>query len=241
MKKLTNYNLRVLAVAFIAALGTSTMRAQENNNQVEVSIGADLVSKYIWRGQDCGGASVQPSISIAKSGFSLTAWGSVGFDSDDTEEIDLTFAYETGGFSIAITDYWFNYQGENDKKGYFKYAAHKTPHVFEATIGYDFGPVVLSWNTNFAGDDYAKENGKRAYSSYAEAIVPFKLGGFDFAAEVGLTPWEGAYSSGFNVVNISLGASKEIKVTDSFSMPAFAKLTFNPNEDRAYFAFGLSF
>jgi len=244
MKKLINFNLKVIAVAFIAALGTSTLKAQDNNNQVEVSIGADVVSKYIWRGQDCGGASVQPAISIAKSGFSLTAWGSVGFNSEDTDEIDLTLGYETGGFSIAITDYWFNYNGpdvEGSKKRYFEYAAHKTPHIFEATVGYDFGFLALNWNTYFAGDDYEKANGKRAYSSYAEAIVPFKLGGFDFAAEVGLTPWEGAYSTGFNVVNISLGATKEIKITDSFSIPAFAKLTFNPNQDKAYFAFGLSF
>ena len=40
---------------------------------------------------------------------------------------------------------------------------------------------------------------------------------------------------------VSLGASKDIKITDSFSVPAFAKVSVNPRTEGAYFAFGLSF
>lgn len=32
-------------------------------DKVEASVGADLVSGYVWRGQDLGGVSVQPSFS----------------------------------------------------------------------------------------------------------------------------------------------------------------------------------
>lgn len=231
-------NWRITALALLITLVSGNIQAQDNNNnQLDVSIGADIVSKYIWRGQDCGGASVQPSIGLSKYGFSLTAWGSVGFQSKDTPEIDLTLGYETGGFSIALTDYWFDY---DDGTRYFEYGVHSTSHIFEASVGYDFGFLALNWNTYFGGDDY-KENGKRAYSSYAEAIVPFSLGGFDFAAELGMTPWEGDYAQGLNVVNISLGAMRDIKITESFNIPLFAKLTFNPNQDKAYFSFGLSF
>ena len=38
-----------------------------------------------------------------------------------------------------------------------------------------------------------------------------------------------------------MGAAKEIKITDSFSVPAFAKVTVNPRTEGAYFVFGLSF
>ena len=48
-------------------------------------------------------------------------------------------------------------------------------------------------------------------------------------------------SDGFAVCDISLGVSKEIKITDSFSVPAFAKVTVNPRTEGAYFVFGLSF
>ncbi|NDV83593.1 hypothetical protein [Bacteroides sp. 51] len=234
MKGLTRSGIQPLwTAALLIVLGSTAVKAQE---KVEVSVGADMVSGYIWRGTDCGGVSIQPSISVARSGFSLTAWGSVGIDNDDTKEFDLTLGYNIGGFSVAVTDYWFNQDGDSMSQRYFNYRARGT-HIFEATLGYDFGPIALSWNTNFAGNDY-KENGNRAYSSYLEAVVPFKLGGFDFAAEVGMTPWEGAYSDGLNVTNVGLGVYKDIKITESFTLPAFAKITTNPFEDRTYFVFG---
>ena len=94
MKK--NLNKWVLSLVMAIALPVTSM-AQD---KVEASVGADLVSGYIWRGQDLGGASVQPSISVAYKGLSLTAWGSVGFDKDDDKEIDFTLAYETGNLSL---------------------------------------------------------------------------------------------------------------------------------------------
>ncbi|KAA6342730.1 hypothetical protein EZS27_009533 [termite gut metagenome] len=218
----------VTLFVFLAAM---TVNAQE------VSIGTDVVSNYIWRGTNLGGVSIQPSISLAQSGFSLTAWGSVGLESTDTKEFDLTLGYGIGGFSAALTDYWFN---NDDQDVYFKYN-EGTVHLYELTLGYDFGPLSVSWNTNLGGDDYVKENGKKAYSSYAEVAVPFKLGGYDFAAEAGLTPWEGVYSNKFNITNIGLKATKNIVVTESFTIPAFAKITVNPYEDKAYFVFGITF
>ena len=110
-----------------------------------------------------------------------------------------------------------------------------------ATLEYDFGPLALSWNTYFAGDDYTKENGDRAYSTYVGISAPFKLGGLDWSAEVGLTPWEGVYANKFNVTNLTLKAEKEIKFTNSFSLPTFAQVTFNPHTQGAYFVFGVSF
>ena len=228
--------LKAIAIALLSVALPFTAKAQD---KVEASVGADLVSGYIWRGTDCGGVSIQPSMSVGYKGLSLTAWGSVGIDKDDAREIDLTLGYSTGGFSVAVTDYWFSYHKEDG--GYFKYGAHSTAHIFEATLGYAFGPLALSWNTYFAGDDYTKENGDRAYSTYVGISAPFKLGGLDWSAEVGFTPWEGAYADKFNVTNLTLKAEKEIKFSDSFSLPTFAQLTFNPHTQGAYFAVGVSF
>lgn len=211
-------------------------------DKVEASIGADVVSKYIWRGQDLGGASIQPSVSVAYKGLSLTAWGSVGIDKDDDEEIDLTLAYESGSFSISITDYWISKADEDTP--YFKYSAHSTSHVFEAQIGYDFGPLAINWYTNFAGSDGVNEEGKRSYSSYISLAAPFTLGGIEWTAEAGATPWTTDYyceADGFSICDLSLSASKEIKITDSLSIPAFTKLIFNPTSNRTYITFSLSF
>lgn len=236
--KTRNAKLSVISVALLAMAMPFTAKAQE---KVEASVGVDLVSGYIWRGEDCGNVSIQPSLSVGYKGLSLTAWGSVGFEKTDTKELDLTLGYETGGFSIAITDYWFSPYDDAEKVGYFKYGAHNTQHTFEGTLAYDFGPVALSWNTYFAGADYTKENGDRAYSTYVGISAPFKLATLDWTAEVGFTPWEGAYSDKFNVTNLSLKAAKDIKITSSFALPVFAQLTFNPYTQGTYFVFGLSF
>jgi len=210
-------------------------------DKVETTVAADVVSQYIWRGQDLGNVSLQPTLGIAYKGLSLTAWGSVGLSKwDDTKEFDLTAAYEIGGFHVGVTDYWFN---SGDGR-YFHYDAHSTAHVFEANVGYDFGPVALNWYTNFAGADYYRSGyTKRAGSSYVEATAPFKLGGCDWTAAIGAVPFKTAFygdANGFAVTNVSLKASKDIKITDSFSVPVFAQVAANPSNEKAYFVVGFT-
>lgn len=221
----------------------------EARDKVVVGVGADLVSGYIWRGQDLGGVGIQPSASVAWKGLSLTAWGSVGFDSDDAKEFDLTLGYSVGGFSVSVTDYSFN-KGDNFKTGnsidgkYFHYGANSTLHVYEAQVGYDFKVLELNWYTNIGGNDGLKKNGKRAYSSYFTLSAPFRLGGLDWEAAVGATPWETSFynggSGGFAVSEVSLRATKNIRVTGSFSLPLFAKAIWNPATENGYFTVGLS-
>ena len=191
-------------------------------DKVEFGVGADVVSKYIWRGTDLGGPSVQPSLSVAYKGLSLTAWGSIGFDSEDDKEVDLTLAYETGNFSLSVTDYW--------------YPEYSGAHTFEAQIGYDFGLLAANWYTNFAGDD-------EEYASYISLIAPFSLIGLDWEAEVGATPWGTDYygTDKFSVCDLSLGASKEFNIGKSFSTTLFAKATYNPTIEKFYATIGISF
>lgn len=231
----------VLMTMVIAPL---TAGAQD---KVEASVGADVVSGYVWRGQDLGHAAVQPSASVAYKGFSLGAWGSYGIvDSGDTKELDLTASYSTGGFTVGVTDYWFS--GAEEKDRYFMYNAHRTAHVFEANVGYDFGKCSVNWYTNFAGSDY-RADGKRAYSSYVEIAAPFKLGGMQWSAAVGAVPFKSAATyldasgnpvGGFAVTNITLSASRDVKITEQFSLPVFAAMTANPNSQKMYLTFGVS-
>ena len=216
----------------------------ESESKIETTISGDIVSSYIWRGQDLGNVSLQPTLGIGYKGLSLTAWGSVGLtNSDDTKEFDLTLAYTTGGFNIGITDYWFNAGLDPDNR-YFMYNAHSTNHVFEANIGYDFGFASLQWYTNFAGNDGVNESGKRAYSSYVEASVPFKLATVDWTATVGVIPYATTFynewTSGFSVTNLALKATKDIKITDSFSIPIFGQVIANPRTEKAYLVLGFT-
>ena len=114
--------------------------------------------------------------------------------------------------------------------------------MFEANIGYDFGVASLQWFTNFAGNDGTNKDGDRAYSSYVEAVVPFKLASVDWTATAGAVPFATTSynTTGFAVTNLSLKATKEIKVTDSFSIPVFGQVVGNPCSQYAYLVFGLT-
>lgn len=228
---------------FLFAMGlvaSATALAQET--EIETTVSADFVNQYIWRGQNLGSTAVQPTLGIGYKGLSLTAWGSYGLTNPaDTKEFDLTLGYSIGGFNIGITDYWFD-SGLDPQGRYFKYDAHGTNHIFEANVGYDFGMVSLQWYTNFTGNDGTNKDGKRAYSSYVEANIPFRLVGVDWIATAGTVPYATTSygTSGFAVTNVSLKATKDIKVTDTFSIPIFGQIVANPCAQKAYLVLGFT-
>ncbi len=229
-------------ILFAMGLAMSMMAFAQGEDKVETTLGADFVSSYIWRGQDLGSTAVQPTFGVGYKGLSLSAWGSYGLvNPADTKEFDLTLAYTIGGLNIGVSDYWFTTGGDPDGR-YFRYNAHGTNHVFEANIGYDFGVASLQWFTNFAGNDGVNKDGDRAYSSYVEATVPFTLGGVDWAATAGVVPFATDFygTTGAAVTNLSLKATKEVKVTDTFRLPVFGQVVANPCSQKAYMVLGVS-
>ena len=58
---------------FLSALAIAVPAMGMAQDKVEASVGADFVSGYIWRGQDLGGVSIQPTLSVSYKGFSLSA------------------------------------------------------------------------------------------------------------------------------------------------------------------------
>jgi hypothetical protein len=232
--------MKKIVLLAIGLVASATTYAQET---VETTISSDVVSSYIWRGQDLGSAAIQPTLGVGYKGLSLSAWGSYGIaDPADTKEFDLTLAYTLGGLNIGITDYWFNAGGLDPDGRYFKYDAHGTNHVFEANVGYDFGFASVQWYTNFTGNDGINKDGKRAYSSYAEIAVPFKLATVDWTARAGAVPYCTTFygTTGFAVTHLSLQATKDIKVTDAFSIPVFGQVIANPCTQKAYLVLGLT-
>ena len=70
MKKVKRFFL-----AGLLLVGATAAWAQD---EIETTISGDVVSSYIWRGQDLGDVSLQPTLGVSYKGLSLTAWGSVG-------------------------------------------------------------------------------------------------------------------------------------------------------------------
>lgn len=221
-------------IVFIAILfSVVTAQAQD------VFVNADFVSSYVWRGIDSGNACIQPSLGIQWKGLTAYVWGSTEFR-EKNNEIDLSLEYEYKNLTLYANNYFT--QTEEEPFKYFNYSSHSTGHTFEMGAGYMLSekfPLSISWYTTFAGNDY-RENEKRAWSSYCELSYPFNIKNIEMSLEAGFTPWEGMYANKLNIVNIALSATKEIKITPSFSLPVFGKLIANPYEEQFYFVFGIS-
>lgn len=214
-------------------------------HKVTIHGGGDIVSSYIWRGSYNAGASIQPSLSMNVAGFSLAAWGSTDFAGRGKKEVDLSISYTWKDLKVGITDYWW--AGEETYR-YFNYSKVKTSHLFEGNILYQLPiekfPLIISWNTIFAGYDY-NEKGGQNYSTYIELNYPFAIGKFNMQAAVGFVPWTSPSflaieDSGFSVCNVFIRAERAIKCSETFSIPLFSQLIFNPALQDIYFVFGVS-
>jgi len=223
------------AILFIGTLFCLSHLIQAQDFFVE----ADFVSKYMWRGMKNGNAAIQPTIGFETGGLTIYAWGSTEFK-DENNELDLTVTYEYKNLMFHVNNIYT--QNDDEESNYFNYSPHTTGHIFDAGLIYTINkrlPISVGWYTIVAGNDY-KDNDKRAWSSYIELKYPFSAKGVDFEAEVGITPWKGLYADKLNVTNITLKASKEIRVTETFSFPIFGQLGVNPYEEQVFFVFGIS-
>ena len=226
----------------LCVASATTVKAQSD---VELDLGADLVSGYVWRGvyQAGSGVSVQPSLGLAFKGFSIGAWSSTSLH-DGFKELDLTAGYTAGGFSVGVTDYWWAGQGASF------YSDYMNSHLFEGTLKYQFGerfPLSISWSTMFAGN-LDKVEGKRKFSSYVELGYDFSIKDVDLTASVGVAPWDAPAwltprwgDKGFQVSCVALKASKAVRITDSYSLPIFVQAIASPATDDASLVFGISF
>ena len=229
-------------------------------DEVEATVSADVVSHYMWRGQDRGGFSIQPEGTVSWKGLSFRAMGNAGLNSEDAHEINLELGYQNSGFNIGVIDYWAT--GVDPEDRYFFYDEQKTGHQFEANLGYTCKYFTLQGYTMFWGNDF-KKDGKRAYSTYIEAGVPFTLGGIDWMVRAGVTPMESAghyeekyinssligttliavpvydYAEGFACNMASIRATKQLFVGD-VRLPIFAELHTNPYLQTARLVFGVS-
>lgn len=212
---------------------------------------ADIVSSYVWRGSYLSGASVQPSMGMKVGELTVGAWGSVDITGSGFKEIDLMIDYSLGDFSFSLNDYWFS---EESGFNYFDFS-DSTIHALEASITYSlpFAPVYLSWNTFVAGDDKyidKNEKTKRAFSTYVEAGYDFSIKKIDLNFLIGVSLWHSDVQYTFDypyatekfaVINVALGARREIEITQNFSLGVFGQFIVNPAKEDAFLVLGVNF
>lgn len=252
--------LLLLLMLFLMGFGLLS-RAQPT-----FDFGADLMSRYIWRGLDVGGQgpSIQPFMEFGLSSkdenhaFFIGAWGAYTFSPTANQEVDLYLGYTFKQMlTLTFTDYFFPGLNTGAKDNYFEYAADSTGHVFEGMISFDGTdkvPFTLLFAMNIYGNDARKINddgttGNIVMSKYLEVgyLHSFKL--FDINPFLGLAldkPASGIGSDAFylndkvGVINLGLKASKDIRITENYSLPVQCSIITNPEASKVYLVFGIT-
>lgn len=233
--------MKILKKFIIAILFVSSLQgiAQDTAKESNLNLGVDFQSRYIWRGLQFGGTSpsIQPSIEYTSGKFSIGAWGAYSTGGVNSfQETDLYIsvaASET--LSFTITDYFFPKEGVLNS--YFQFGEN-TGHVFEFMIsfsGTDSFPIGFTIATNFAGASTG--------STYVEANYSKTVGEVEYTLFAGtvFNDNDNYYlTGGSGLINLGLSVSKEIKITDIFSLPVNAALIFNPDQENIFLTFGFS-
>ena len=277
-----NRKAKFFSLVIIILLGASQLFAQEEsqNEKSPWNVGADFVSRYIWRGLNLGGSSpsIQPYVEYGfgneDHSFAVGAWGAYSVSGIQTgQEADLYLSYTLKDmFSISFTDYFFPDETIS-RNSYFNYNMNwnkinsgekaQTGHVVEAAIsfnGTDKIPVSLTFAMNIWGADAQKYKGVSGVMVPQNRIVMSKyieLGYSTDIKDVSLDVFTGMVlddpkvdkgepvgfygQSSWGVINLGFTLSKEIKITDYYSLPVFGSLVTNPESENIYMVFGISF
>ena len=216
-------NLFAIAAIAVLTLSTTNIKAQD--------FGADVVSSYVWRGTQFGtGPAVQPWFTLPSitESLELGVWGSFPLSDDaagQTYELDLYASYDFGPFALTVTNYTFpgstGVYGEDYElfDGDLEVTASGSIGALGLTVGYftDLEALYIEAGTTVAGMDLAIGYGVD------------NAGGF----------YVGDEDSG--LVNVSLGGSKDIKITEDYSLPLFGSFIYNPTAEAAFMVVGVSF
>ena len=209
--------------------------------QVSVSAGADIYSRYNWRGLDFGDSpSFQPTLSLSAGAFTIGAWGAYNFFSGTTpvySENDLFASYTistatSGSFSILYTDYFYPSAGLS----FFKYDIDGS-HVLEAGLGYsgpESFPIQLNGYYNFKNDPDK--------SAYIQVGYPVTAGETSLSFFAGFTPASSAWyaTTKAGLINLGVAATKNVVITDKFSLPVHVDYILNPYSKQSFLIAGIS-
>ena len=242
----------LLNLFFILILLNNNVLSQNVNSISELSISTDIMSRYIWRGLQLGGAypSLQPGIKYKNHNITIGSWGAFSTSGLQSQETDIYISYDIKKlFTFTVTDYFF--PNETSNYDYFNYDKDETGHVFETLLkfnGTDKLPLTVILATNFYGADAKNTNGDNVFSTYAEIGFSSKIKETNLDIFVGAAiNSPGNEIRGFygntktGVINLGLTAKKNISITDKFALPVSSSLIFNPYAKRIYMIFGISF
>ena len=246
--------ITVLFLSAFKGFSQETEAEAEGECPASIDLGADLVSRYVWRGIQYGNASLQPTMGLSVGNFSFGTFGSASLMSNTDvmilQEADFYAQYTFADmFTVLVYDYF--YGADFAENRYFEYAKDSTAHVIEATLSFDGTekiPFSFLVAANVYGADARNLDNSLVYSTYAELAYNTELKNTGISAFIGAAlnaPDDETLPSYYAnskpaLINLGVTVTKEIPITDKFSLPIFGSFVTNPYASNAWMLFGIS-
>jgi len=231
-------------IVIMIVLSNNTYAQKADRKPSSFSISADIVSSYLWRGITASPTiNFQPRISYATASFEFGLWGSVD-NLNYIREMDIFLVYSIKNISFTFNDYYWN-----TSKKYFDYNKETTAHVIELGITYKnekfplqiFAGTMIYGNDKVISYDSTETNAvKNNYSTYLELSYLFNIKRNKLNVFVGATPFTGFYGKDFSVVFMGITGSRDIIITEKFTLPLFATFAVNPQTQEYFVVLGIS-
>lgn len=215
----------------------------------EINTGADIVSRYVWRGTDFWAApNIQPSLSIGYAGLELGVWGAytLANNTEETDEIDTWLSYtynieNSVSITVLATDYYFPNTGI--KWGNFNdYDNDDGPgaHTIELGAGIT-GPEAFPLSV-FGYINVYNDEGNNAYfqADYPFQVKETELNVFIGAASGSEDNPDYYGTDDLQVINLGVRAERDIKISGDFTLPLSVSFIMNPNIEVSYLVLGFS-
>jgi hypothetical protein len=238
--------LFVILVLIISINFTAFSQSEETkSDSTEVfSVGADIVSRYVWRGLELSKSpAFQPAAAVNIGNLTIGAWGSYTFANESLQEADLYLTYTIGNLSITLNDYYNPV--DTIEGGYFGWDSKTTRHALEGMFtfdGPDAFPVQFIAGVFIYGNDRDELTNDNLYSTYFEINRTWETGNYSVKPFLGVSANTSMYSNnGFQVVNLGVTVTKMIKFSPTFEMPLNVSVLSNPNKESVFIVLGVTF
>jgi hypothetical protein len=240
MKKLK----QIIQVILLSVVTSGMIHASTDSTRVHLSVGADVVNHYVWRGLMLGNSpAIQPVMQVSAGNLSFGSWASYSISPSSFQEVDLFLNYSIGNLSIGLTDYYNPVDSLWKGDYYFKVNRSSTLHTIESSLTYsEIGGTGFSATAGVMlfGND-RDEDGSNFYSNYFELSYAANVNDYGLNLFAGATFSKGYYAEKASLVNIGACISREVKISESFTIPVKGSFIVNPEKQNVYLVFGFTF
>lgn len=234
------------------AVAEAVERTTDEESDLVVTAGIDLVTRFIWRGVAFGDQwTLQPTATLGARGFSTTLWASAAPDQAslvDYVGITLSYYYTArfGTFGVDLADWIFSQRVTTDSAGdpvvalgapyLFDFDGHGNgSHWLDATLTY-VGPEAFPIKVQVGLIVYNDPD----VSNYLGFSYPVDLGrGFVLTPELGMVfgesrRWYFTDDDPVNVTNCAISLRRDVALGRGVTMPVSLAAIVNPESERMH-------